>query len=375
VPLSQWDQHEDELDLVTAEYRYQQDISLIPSADEVARTESMGVYEEKVHHDTLTELLQRDPPLFATEELQKTWITDMQRLQEMERIGTQTEDGALVFTTRYHKKYGLGRRVGAHPTLQSCPKKYRGPLASRYVHDLDIENAHYAMMMQIAQRHDSELPCVKYYVSDRDECLKRAREFYGCSREAAKQLYLSLLNGGDTPKWMFDFKISKRLRDDLRDGRVQHLGIVQQLRQEYATIQRVMFEAYPGEVQLLMDRIKRDVPQKPRRFCSHSKRMLDAEDDGAFDLRVRRSTFSTLLQNEEDRVLMSIVKHMQASDYTVRTLIYDGCLIGRKSDEPLSDELIVSCERAVQQDTSYQLKLWEKCLHCGQKLSQCVCDE
>jgi hypothetical protein len=292
----------------------------------------------------------------------------------MLRIGSLTEDGALLFTTRYHKKYGLGRRVGAHPSLQSCPKKYRGPLAARYVHDLDIENAHYAMMMQIAQRHDSSLPCVEFYVGNRDDCLQRARDFYGCSREAAKQLYLSLLNGGDTPAWMYKFNISRRLRDDLRNGRVQHLGIVQQLREEYATIQRVMFDAYSGQVQLLMDRIKQADPQKPRRYCSHTRRMLEAEDDAAFDLRVRRSAFSTLLQHEEDRVLMEIVKHLQHSDYTVRTLIYDGCLVGRKGDGPLPDELIASCEGAVNEQTGYQLKLWEKCLHCGQKLAQCACE-
>ena len=101
--------------------------------------------------------------------------------------------------------------------------------------------------------------------------------------------------------------------------------------------------------------------------------MLEAEDDGAFDLRIRRSTLSTLLQHEEDRILMAIVKHLQASDYTVRTLIYDGCLVGRKDSGPLSDEVIASCELAIQEDTDYQLKLWEKCLHCGQKLAQCTC--
>jgi hypothetical protein len=71
---------------------------------------------------------------------------------------------------------------------------------------------------------------------------------------------------------------------------------------------------------------------------------------------------------------MEIVKHLRASDYTVRTLIYDGCLVGRKGDGPLPDELIASCEGAVNEQTGYQLKLWEKCLHCGQKLAQCTCE-
>ena len=64
---------------------------------------------------------------------------------------------------------------------------------------------------------------------------------YGCTKKAAKQLFLSLLNGGDVHKWMYDFKISRRLQKDLREGRVEHPGIVQQLRTEYATIQRIMF--------------------------------------------------------------------------------------------------------------------------------------
>ena len=232
-------------------------MDLAPSAEEVDSA-VLGVYEEMVHYDTLLELTQRDPPGFMSEEEHKTWNMDIRRLSAMLRIGTQTDDGALVFHTNYHKKYGLGRRVGAHPSLQSCPKKYRGLLAARYVHDLDIENAHYAMMMQIAEQHGASLPCVAYYVNNRDECLQRVREFYGCTREAAKQLYLSLLYGGDTPAWMHTFNISQRLRHDLRNGRAQHLGIVQQLRQEYVTIQRVMFEAHPGQVQLLMDRHRAD---------------------------------------------------------------------------------------------------------------------
>ena len=69
---------------------------------------------------------------------------------------------------------------------------------------------------------------------------------------------------------------------------------------------------------------------------------------------------------------MAIVKHLQASNYTVRTLIYDGCLVGRKDSGPLSNKVIASCKLAIQEGTGYRLKLWEKCLHCGQKLAQCT---
>ena len=66
----------------------------------------------------------------------------MQRLQHMLDTGTEHDDGSLSYRVTYHKKYVVGREVvdDAKLSLQLCPKKYRGPLAAEYFHDLDIQS-------------------------------------------------------------------------------------------------------------------------------------------------------------------------------------------------------------------------------------------
>jgi hypothetical protein len=134
-----------------------------------------------------------------------------------------------------------------------------------------------------------------------------------------------------------------------------------------------MFTKYEGQVNLLMDQIKQANPQKPYRFDSSTRRMLPAEDDHQFEMRVRRSAFSTLLQEEEDKALQAIEGKVRELDRVVRCPIFDGCLIERKGEEPLSGDFIRACEGAIHDMTGYNLKLWEKCLICGEKLHECVC--
>ena len=376
INVHMWEAHEAEMDLQTIEDNYHNDMDLISSVTQNLPT-PVGVYEELVHRDTLVELANADRPYFHDDDegrkLGKKWDRDHTRLCAMQLQGCDKDGGSMVIRVSCYRKYGTGRRIMASPSLQGCPKVHRGPLAVRYCHDLDIENAHYSIMRQIAVEHGVVLTCVDYYCHNTSECRQSIRNFYDCSKKAAKQLFLSLLNGGDVPKWMYDFKISRRLQADLREGRSEHPGIVQQLRTEYATIQRIMFKKYQRQVDLLMGQIKRDCPQKRRRFDASTRRMLPAEDDHTFEMRVRRSTFSTLLQNEEDRALQAIEGQVRDLGYIVRCPIFDGCLVERKGDEPLSGDFIRACEGATRVKTGYNLKLWEKCLLCGEKLHECAC--
>jgi hypothetical protein len=376
VKINEWARHEAELDLQIIEDIYRRDTEPLGTIDQQPQT-VLGTYEELAHKDTLVELTTAEPPPFRADadgqQQNKKWNTDQKRLNAMRQHGVDRDDGALVLRLTCYKKYGVGRRIMAFPSLQACPKIHRGPLAYRYCHDLDIENAHYSMMRQIAVEHGTTLVCLSYYCDHTRACRQRVQDFYGCTKAAAKQLFLSLLNGGDFPKWMYDFKISRRLQKDLREGRVEHPGLVQQLRDEVATIQRIMFTKYQGQFDLLMGRIKRAKPQKRRRFDSTTRRMLPAEDNAQFEMRVRRSAFSTLLQEEEDKALQAIEGKVRELGRDVRCPIFDGCLIGRLDDGVLSEDFIRACEGAIHDKTGYNLKLWEKCLICGEKLHDCGC--
>ena len=48
-------------------------------------------------------------------------------------------------------------------------------------------------------------------------------------------------------------------------------------------------------------------------------------------------------------------------------------VLGGEGEEPLGNDVIQACEMAIVHETGYRLKLWEKCLMCGEKLACCAC--
>ena len=178
---------------------------------------------------------------------------------------------------------------------------------------------------------------------------------YDCSEEAAKQLFLSVLNGGGPDWWMRKHGINGPLQRAIQRGDDEHFGMIRQLQDAYIDIQRLMFSVYPKQTASLKDKNKRAHP-------------------GWSEPKLKRSTFSTLLQNEEDRCLMEMVRALRQLDYIVAVLVFDGCMVRRREPgTPLPNDVLTACQDAIRQDTSYDLRVWEKCLSCGKKLHQCVC--
>ena len=52
---------------------------------------------------------------------------------------------------------------------------------------------------------------------------------------------------------------------------------------------------------------------------------------------------------------------------------YDGCLVRRKQHSKLPQHVIVACEEHIEAETGLKMRLWEKCLLCGEKLAACTC--
>jgi hypothetical protein len=381
IPVIEWEAHCEALDSDTAERCYEEEmqtsLSLIEQGSR-QHTTVPGSTLEVVSQEILEELIAREKPAALNSEQSRTWDADMNRLNEMHATGDKGENGTLSFTTTYRRNHTVGRDVAVNSlrSLQGCPKKYRGQLAAEYFHDLDMENCHYMLMVQIADAHGVDLKCVRYYVDNRDECLQRVRRFYGVTRKAAKDLFLSVLNGGAPAAWMRKFEVDDSLRHRLSEGYIEHLGIVKQLQGEYETIRSVMFDRYSDHVGALIDEIKRDEPRKPQRWVYENtrRRELPAESEEAFEARIKRSAFSNLLQNEERLCLDAMVEKLARMQYDVGCKIYDGCLVRRKQCRKLPKRVIASCEGHIETVTGFRVRLWEKCLMCGEKLDDCRCE-
>ena len=135
-----------------------------------------------------------------------------------------------------------------------------------------------------------------------------------------------------------------------------------------------MFDRYRDNVDALIGEIGRDEPQKPRRWVHDGlRRELPAESQEAFEARVKRSAFSNLLQNEERLCLDAMIVKLNELGYDVGCKIYDGCLVRRKQQCKLPQRVITACEEHIEAETGLKMRLWEKCLLCGEKLAACTC--
>jgi hypothetical protein len=267
--------------------------------------------------------------------------------------------GVLVLRSAYVRKHGFGRRVADHPSLQGAPKRVRGPVAARFYHDIDVENCHYVLMLQIADQHGADLPSVRRYVQDRDAMIATVRTHYRCGRDSAKTLFLAVLNGGTADRWLtdasIDDEICRRIKDPEDD--TSHVDIVEALMDDYKAIQGIMFEKYGDNLQSMLETYQRARPDKNA-------------------TGVRRSVFSLCLQTEEDRVLGAMDAYLADAGHRVDVLVYDGLMVRRKGDAmdarfPAS--VLAACEDAVHARTGYRVQLAEKCLHCGVAVAKCTC--
>jgi hypothetical protein len=385
VSVRLWPTHRERVDDSAAEsayWREMEDIARLTSSTAVSR--DTGALLEVVDGEALRELMRTETSRLEELNVLSQKYTDicsgLKRLQHILDTGAEGADGAITNRVTYHQNYAVGREVvdDALVSLQLCPRAYRGPLAAGHYHDLDMENCHYLIMVQIAEQHGTPLECVRRYVDTREECLKSVCDFYDVSRRAAKDLFLSVLNGGKPWAWMDKFNVSETLREHLAHGRREHHGLIQDLQREYRVIRDILFkhEAYAPHVDGFIQQIKRNNPDThwtTKREDPQGAWTDWTQASEEYEESIRRSAFSNLLQDQERLCLDAIITELGKQGYEVGCKIFDGCLVRRKEAATLPASLVVACEGAVLRDTGLAMPLWEKCLICGEKLKCCSC--
>eukprot|EP01043_Picozoa_sp_COSAG02_P015550 COSAG02_NODE_665_length_18739_cov_9.192918_2_plen_1287_part_00 len=293
----------------------------------------------------------------------------LKRMLDRGRDDPDSND-VLLLGTDYIVKYCIGRQIGTWPSLQSCCRKFRGALAKVFYHDIDVANCHFVLMLQVAEDHRVDLPTVAHYADSahRENVLKEVMEFYECGRESAKQLLLSILNGGGPQAWMVNAGVRSTLRDDINGGKLEHLEVVRSLQGEYQKIRDVMFTKYASQVEELINQIKTNHTYKEIERDGVKKLVPMTDED------YKRKAFSTCLQNEENIVLKTMDHYFQEEGYSVDVLVYDGMMVRRRhGTNPVPLDMLRNCEDYVYHKTGYPIRLEEKCLGCGSKLAACKC--
>ena len=93
----------------------------------------------------------------------------------------------------------LSMSVFHRPTRHSLCK-------NKYV-DIDMVNCHFSIINQLMSAHNLNNKFIKMYCDDTKGIRLQIMEYFGCSKDSAKQLFIRIIYGGTFDKWKKDFKI------------------------------------------------------------------------------------------------------------------------------------------------------------------------
>jgi hypothetical protein len=204
----------------------------------------------------------------------------------------------------YGRLYGYGGF-----SLEQVQADLRATLCRDIYHDLDIANCQPTLLLQMAARYEKLLPCLAYYVEHREEFLENLRVELDCSRAEAKARVLAVLYGSGT----------------------NHAGL----------------RALSSEIRSFAT------------FLATTDEWSDLYSLTPSDNKLG-SFLATALQNEERRCLLVMNEWMESHGWRVDVLAYDGFMVRRRPDTPVTPALLQSLSDAVQSSIGYKVVLTEK---------------
>lgn len=204
--------------------------------------------------------------------------------------------------------------------LANFSREIRNPLAEKYYWDIDIENAHFVIAMQLAKERGLKHVAMDHYISNRIACLESVSR----DRIVAKTAFLKILYGGDISLYdVRDVNIPEP------DGDLSHLHRIQ------------------PEVNKLMDSLwtERD---DVRKHCLRKR-------------NPRASAMSIVLQSHERNILLAFDRFLMESGRSIDVLIHDGGFVRRLDGETaFPTALLRGAEERIFVETGYHVSLVQK---------------
>ena len=177
----------------------------------------------------------------------------------------------------YRQNYNTGRYYADQFSLQNMYNQVRSSIIHKDSIDIDFINSNITIIIYLAKKYKLKIPNIKKYSNDRENILKKIND----DRSIAKKLILSILNGGFSKIYHDDKNINKFLKDIEDESKMLH---------EY--------------------------------FYKIDKRI---DDEKIFNYKGK--SFSRLLQDYENELLMNLYDYFQIKKIKMMTLIFDGILL------------------------------------------------
>jgi hypothetical protein len=274
----------------------------------------LHIVKEEVYDVDIMEEILRDVNTFSASELNR-----LRSYKKSRKYGNKVD-------VIYHFGKGcednhLGRLyVKNNRGLQSFQREIRDALLEKHHFSIDMENAHYNLMIKLGLEWNINITNIKYYCEHRDECLNMLL----CDRKTAKTAYLKIAYGGNI---------------DLYDSTIK----------EYVEPE--------GDTKLLKEiekEVKSLIDMCYAKNIEHHNFVKKKENP-------KVSLFALILQTEERKCLMALDEYLQLQGRQTDVLIHDGLEIIKKEDEiKLPEELLRGGEKAIKDKTGYSVKLVQK---------------
>jgi hypothetical protein len=237
-----------------------------------------------------------------------------------ERVSSGFKDVIYEYPEKY-RPHQIGRLYVRHyGGLQPFPHDIRNPLLATYNWDIDMENAHYWLLLKLAKDWNLPSTHIEKYVNNRNEELAKVSHL----RKEAKTMFLKALYGGDVTLYKEDYlDTPEKPLDD------------------------TLLVAISKEVVALAEACYSRVPGAWKRLAKKTN--------------TKCSVLSLYLQTEECKCLLKLDEYMKTQNRNVSVLIHDGCAIEKKDNEPAFPEpLLRGAEAYIKETTGHVIRLVAK---------------
>lgn len=294
-----------------------------------------AVMSEKIDIKVLNYLINSDllKPTFNNPIALQKFANEKEQLIKYKRL---VKNGHA--NVEYNKVKSMGGFGRVNPKgalgLFSIRREIRHTLAGKHYVDLDIENCHPVILLQICKKNKIDCKLLKDYVNNRNQYLEDVKKEYGVNRDSAKRLFIMLMYFGSFDKWVIDNK--------LKDAKC--LKKIIKFKKELHEIGNTIMENNPEIVKLVQ---KSKEVKKER------------------DYNLNASVVSYYLQEFEYRALKTMYNHCLKKGLIVNNdcvLCADGIMIKKQNYYPeLLDEFTV----AVKEDLDFDLVFTQKEMNQG----------
>lgn len=217
--------------------------------------------------------------------------------------------------TTYHN---TGRYFSLNSlSLQNVVREVRHTIGNEYYYDLDIVNAHPVFLLSYCKKNNIECDVLEDYINNRDEYFKDIKKTFNDEKYLAKQLMLTILNGGGDGEVKKCSSKIKAFRNEIKN-----------IHEEVCNIEKELYEI---------------TKNKPT-------------DKPEYNLNGRCTNM--LLCDMENKVLFKMVQYLENLNINVGVLVFDGCMIEKTSiTKEALQNILIDVEQYVYKELDINIKL------------------